>query len=142
MFSKDQLIGILLSVAKPEIHISRNDSLDIGYMVRLRVNIRANLDFLKAVEHALAQQNIRCLVKEQEHKGRPHPILRISGIKELYKTCMLVPSQLPDAKDCWGDFKTCVDIFGEGMHRTLEGLETIISIKGNKNGTYQRKQKN
>ena len=35
MYSKDQLIGILLSLAKTEIHVSKDDSTRIGYRVRL-----------------------------------------------------------------------------------------------------------
>tara|TARA_R100000278_G_scaffold95182_2_gene72659 strand:+ start:3139 stop:3567 length:429 start_codon:yes stop_codon:yes gene_type:complete len=142
MFSKDILIGVLLSLAKPEIHISRNNRAEIGYAVRLRVNVRGQIEFLRAVEHALAQQGIDCLVKEKEHKGRPHPILRISGIKNLYKTTMLLPGNYPDAKGEWNGFKMCVDIFGEGRHRTLEGLELIMAIKGIDNGTNKQGNKN
>ena len=40
MYSKGQLQGILISLAKPEVHVAKAAKLQIGYRVRVRVNIR------------------------------------------------------------------------------------------------------
>ena len=40
MFNKGQLEGVLLSLAKPEIHTSRANDTNLGYRVRVRVNFR------------------------------------------------------------------------------------------------------
>ncbi len=42
MFSKENLEGIFLSLAKTEVSIERVDSSNIGYRVRLRVNLRSD----------------------------------------------------------------------------------------------------
>ena len=49
MFNANQMQGILLSVAKPEIHVARSDSNHIGYRIRVRVNIRGSQKFLEYV---------------------------------------------------------------------------------------------
>ncbi len=64
MFNKSQVEGILLSVAKPEVHISRSQHTNIGYRVRIRVNIRGCEDFLLGVQRTLAQHSIKSKYKE------------------------------------------------------------------------------
>ena len=49
MFSKDMLCGILLSSTKMDLNIVSSDASSIGYRVRLRLNIRADAEFLLAV---------------------------------------------------------------------------------------------
>ena len=124
MFSIEQLQGILLSIAKPEVHISRADNLQIGYRVRVRVNIRGS-----AVNRSLLQQSVTTKYKDKEHKSRPRPILTIGGLQNIWKLCQVVPN-LPDAKKTWVDFKEIVAILDAGEHHTLEGLERILQIKG------------
>ena len=58
MFNKGQLEGILLSLAKPEIHTSRANDTNLGYRVRVRVNFRGNADFLKALSRTFEQKKI------------------------------------------------------------------------------------
>jgi len=130
MFSTNQLQGILLSIAKPEVHISRSDSIQIGYRVRMRINIRGNLDFLLSIQRTFLQKGIECKVKEQEHKSRPRPILTISGKDNINKTIVLVPHHLPDAKGDWFNFRKIAIIVDKGEHHTLEGLDKIFKIKG------------
>lgn len=130
MYSKDMLIGILLGMSKSDIYIEKNDSSQIGYRVRLRVNLRAKRDFLIAVQRSLEQHQIESKFKEIEHKGRPRPILRIGGIKTLFKLMSLVPPELPDANSEWSVFRECVDIVSNGRHLQLEGLERLFELKG------------
>lgn len=130
MFSKDMLIGIILGLSKTDIHIDKNDKSQIGYRVRLRLNIRANADFLLAIQRSLLQHQIDTTYKDSEHKSRPKPILRIGGIKNLFKICELVPENLPDAKDEWVVFRQAVDIVANDRHLQLEGLEELFKLKG------------
>lgn len=130
MFNNDQLTGILISIAKPEIHVSRAANTNIGYRVRIRVNIRGNREFLLGVQRALDKKTIKTSFKDKEHKSRPRPILSIGGIVNLYKLCNLVPDNLPDAKGSWNTFKQIVNIIDNGEHHTLEGLDRILQIKG------------
>ena len=51
MFTKEQLQGILLSLAKTEITVQRQESRDVGFAVRLAVHFRAkNLEFVEALQ--------------------------------------------------------------------------------------------
>ena len=130
MFSKDMLIGIMLGLSKVEIHLDRSDKSQIGYRVRLRVNLRATEVFLKAVERALLQHQITTTYRDKEHSSRLKPILRIGGIKNLYRLCELIPDNLPDAKKEWLVFREAVDIVANDRHLQLEGLERLFELKG------------
>ena len=130
MFSKEQLQGILLSLTKPEIHVSRDSRLSIGYKVRLRLNFRGCDAFLTVLHQTLSFYDVGCLYKKEEHKTRPRPILRISGITNLVKTCALLPEGLPDVKGDWAKFKEILALVDSGSHHTQEGLDRILEIKG------------
>lgn len=130
MYSKDMLIGIVLGMAKTEIYLEKNESSQIGYRVRLRVNLRAKEQFLLGVKRSLEQHQITSKYKDIEHKGRQSPILRIGGIKNLYKLCEFLPTNLPDANDEWYTFRQSVSIVSDGEHLQLEGLERLFVLKG------------
>jgi len=66
----------------------------------------------------------------KEHKARPKPILKIGGIKNLYRICELVPKVLPDAKNEWSVFREVVDLIDDGYHKTAEGLDRMLELKG------------
>ena len=65
MFNKGQLTGILLSIAKPEIHVSRANNTNIGYRVRVRVNFRGSDSFILGLQRTLEQQGITGKYKEK-----------------------------------------------------------------------------
>ena len=129
MYSKGQLQGILISLAKPEVHVAKAAKLQIGYRVRVRVNIRGASDFLLGVQRTLKQHDVASNYKDKEHKSRPRPILTIGGLTNIWKLCKVIPD-LPDAKNTWKDFQEIVEILDNGEHHTLEGLERILQIKG------------
>ncbi len=123
------LIGILLSSGKLDFNIERASDSQIGYRVRIKIIIRAKEEFLRAVERTLLQHEITSSYKEKESKTRPKPILKIGGIKNLYKLTELVPD-LPDAKGEWKTFRELVELISENKHRTSSGLDRILEIKG------------
>lgn len=129
MYSKDMLIGILLSSSKVEFIIERADDSKIGYRIKVSLILRAERDFLLAVRRSLLQHSIQSSFKEMEGVNRKKPILRIGGIKNLYKVTRLVP-ELPDSKDEWGMLRELVDIMSNAGHRTAEGLDRILQLKG------------
>ena len=130
MFNKGQLTGILISIAKPEIHVSRADNTNIGYRVRVRVNFRGSEPFILGLQRTLEQKGITGRYKEKEHKSRPRPILSVGGMVNLWKLCNLVPNDLPDAKNVWINFKEVIEIMDNGEHHTLEGLDRILVLNG------------
>ena len=129
MYSKDMLVGILLSAGKLDFNIERAKDSQIGYRVRVKIIFRAEESFLRAVERTLLQHEITSSYKEKESKTRPKPILKIGGIKNLYKLTELVPD-LPDAKGEWATFRELVELISENKHRTSSGLDRILEIKG------------
>ena len=129
MYSKDMLIGILLSSSKMDFHIERARDSQIGYRIKLKLIFRAEESFLKAVERTLLQHEITSSYKEKESKTRPKPILKVGGIKNLFKITELVPI-LPDAKDEWVTFRELVELISENKHRTSSGLDRIFELKG------------
>ena len=130
MFNNDQLVGILISLAKPEIHVSRANNTNIGYRVRVRVNMRGDMTFLMWVHRTLQQKGIDSKYKPEEHRSRPRPILTVGGLVNIWKLCKLVPDDLPDAKNNWSTLKEVITILDNGEHHTLEGLDKILALKG------------
>ena len=130
MFSRQQLEGILLTLAKPEIHVSRTEDTNIGYRVRLRINFRASEEFLLMLARTFEQKTIKYTYKAEEHKSRPRPILTVGRLADIWKVCQCVPSNLPDTKNVWTDFKQIVSLIDNGAHLTLDGLDRILELKG------------
>jgi len=129
MYSKDMLIGILLGAGKLDFNIERANDAQIGYRVRVKIIFRGDLFFLIGVKRSLEQHQISSNLKDKESKTRPHPILKIGGIKNLYKLTELVPV-LPDAKGEWEVFRELVELISENKHRTSSGLDRIFELKG------------
>jgi|TARA_R110000803_G_scaffold23199_4_gene57117 hypothetical protein len=129
MYSKDMLIGILLSRSKMDFHIEKADDALLGYRVRLNLILRAEEDFLLATQRSLLQHGIQSKYHALEHKARAKPILKIGGIKNLFKITELVP-KLPDAKGEWIVFRQLVELISEGQHRTADGFDKILELKG------------
>tara|TARA_R100001510_G_scaffold38883_1_gene35271 strand:+ start:1233 stop:1628 length:396 start_codon:yes stop_codon:yes gene_type:complete len=129
MYTKENLVGILLSLPKLEINVIPDDSTRIGYRVRLRATFRGGSEMLQAIQRTLLQYDIESRYRDEEHKSRPRPILAVTGKKNLNPLCELVPDNLPDIRNEWGNFKEAVDLFDRNMQHTLTGLERIIELK-------------
>lgn len=129
MYTKENLVGILLSLPKLEINVIPDDSTRIGYRVRLRATFRGGSEMLQAIQRTLLQYDIESRYRDEEHKSRPRPILVVTGKKNLNPLCELVPDNLPDIRNEWGNFKEAVDLFDRNMQHTLTGLERIIELK-------------
>jgi len=129
MYSREMLNGILLSLAKMDFIIERKKESKMGYVVRLGLSIRADEDFLLGVQRSLLQHEITSSYKEKESKTRPRPILKIGGVKNLYKIVQMTPN-LPDAKSEWTVLRELVDLLSNGEHRNANGLERIFELKG------------
>tara|TARA_R110001632_G_C11173799_1_gene399988 strand:- start:148 stop:546 length:399 start_codon:yes stop_codon:yes gene_type:complete len=130
MFSKDMLVGILLSNAKMDFLIERDKNTYMGYRVRLKLKLRAEEPFLLAVQRSLLQHEINSKYSPKESMVRQKPILKIGGIKNLYKISELVPKALPDSKGEWEVFREVIQLIDEGRHKTAHGLERILELKG------------
>jgi hypothetical protein len=130
MYNRDILVGILLSLGRTDVLIERVSNSTIGYRTRIRVVIRGDFEFLRAIERSLAQHDISSRVYEAESAGRPRPILRISGNINLFKLMALIPDYLPDSKGELKMFREVVNIVANKEHLTLDGFNRILEIRG------------
>tara|TARA_R100001015_G_scaffold991_1_gene314 strand:+ start:539 stop:937 length:399 start_codon:yes stop_codon:yes gene_type:complete len=129
MFSRDILTGIFLSIANTEIIVERNNSLQIGYRVKLKISIRGTEEFLSALQRSLLQHEIKSKLFLEESKKRPRPILKIGGIKNIVYVLQNFCKTLPDAKGEMDSFRKATRIVAEGRHLQLEGLEELFKLK-------------
>ena len=130
MFSKDMLVGILLSNAKMDFLIERDKNTYMGYRVRLKLKLRAEEPFLLAVQRSLLQHEVTSKYSPKESMTRQRPVLKIGGIKNLYKISEIVPPSLPDSKREWVVLREVIQLIDEGLHRTADGLDRILELKG------------
>tara|TARA_R110000751_G_scaffold79711_3_gene160684 strand:+ start:11459 stop:11854 length:396 start_codon:yes stop_codon:yes gene_type:complete len=129
MLTREQLQGVLLSLAKTEITVNRNEENIVGYTVRLRVHFRSNIEFLTSIQRTLLQYGVETLLKDRESKVRPRPILYVGKIMYVKMLSDIVPA-LPDHRNQWVGFKRAVDIVCDGGHHSQEGIDEILQIKG------------
>ena len=135
MFSKEVLIGILISKAVYEIQFKRSETSKIGYAVLPSICIRAEEKFLHDIQRSLAQHQIKCQIKPIESKQRPKPVLRMSGIQNTHKVVGMIPAYYSDANSSLSTYKGIILRLVNKEHLTLEGLETIMAMRGILNGT-------
>lgn len=129
MYNKDTLIGIILGLSKLDFNISRDNTRNIGYSVKLSLNFRAKEDCLLAIQRSLLQHQIQSKFKHEEHSSRPKPILKITGNKNLIKVSDLLPD-LPDAKGDLTKLKLVIELIKQKKHIKAEGIEQLFKIKG------------
>jgi len=130
-FNKEQLQGIFLSIGRPELTIYRNERKDVGYEIRIRVNVRAdNEEFLNNVRLGLTDNNIESKLKIRESNIRPKPILWVSGIINIRELCNMMPEDTPSNKSNWSNFCNAANIIYMGRHSKQEGLDELLRLKG------------
>jgi hypothetical protein len=130
MFNLDNVKGILLAIARPELTIYQNEKKNIGYEIRIRVNIRADSPlFLEEIQRELAVNNIECNLKYSESKIRPKPILWISGIRNIVNVCGLLEEEIASKAD-WKMFSKAAHIIYNDEHNTQKGLDELLRLKG------------
>tara|TARA_R100000656_G_scaffold87734_1_gene63733 strand:- start:50 stop:451 length:402 start_codon:yes stop_codon:yes gene_type:complete len=130
MFTKEQLEGIILSLANPEIEIAKDDNHSLGYKIKLRIHFRVcNLEFLELLQESLLTFNINSYLKKVEKQGRPFPMLRISNIDNLVHFFNFVP-KLPTSNNKFDSFLEVLTIVSNRHHLTQKGLNKILKIKG------------
>ena len=130
MLDKNTIIGILISSASMELNIQIDERVPIGYFVRCRLNIREDEKLLKWLQRDLLSFfNVESTLLLSESTQRNKPILRISGVKNMKNLIEQVPTHLQQLNN-WGNFCMCINILYDREHKTLEGLEKLMKIKG------------
>jgi len=129
MYKNDVLRGILLGVARHNLTIYANEKAKLGYSVNFSLNIRGDELFLRAVKRSLLQFGVKSKLKSEESSRRKRPLLKITGIVNLKIISDLLPI-VPNYRNDLNEFKQIVDIINKNKHKTLNGLEMLMKIKG------------
>tara|TARA_R100000008_G_C3552065_1_gene151014 strand:+ start:490 stop:885 length:396 start_codon:yes stop_codon:yes gene_type:complete len=129
MLTKQQLQGVLISLPKLEITPYQDNNANLGYSTRVRLHFRANEDFLIAIQRSLHQHGINSNIKKIESKTRPRPILHISKLDNLSKVVEILPN-LPSHSGQMAKLKKVVNIMKSGEHKTQDGFDKILKLKG------------
>ena len=130
MFTQEQLEGVILASANPEIEISKDEASALGYRVRVRILFRSfSLDFLNIIKQNLDEVNITSRIKEKEKSNRPNPILIVSKIEDILEFVKLLPD-LPDSSNKFDSFLTILSLISNKHHLTQKGLDKILKIQG------------
>ena len=130
MFNLDMVKGVLLAIGRPELTIYRNEKKNIGYEIRIRVNVRADSErFLEQINRVLLENDIRSKVKYSESKIRPKPILWVSGIRNIVALASLLEAYSSSKAD-WRMFNEAANIILNDGHNTQEGLDRLLQLKG------------
>jgi|TARA_A100001201_G_C4058601_1_gene191973 hypothetical protein len=125
MYSKEMLQGILLSLGRHNLVIYVNENAKLGYSVKFYLDIRGEEEFLESIQRTLLQYSVLSSIVSSGNR----PTLRITGIKNLVIISALLPD-LPSYRNDVQEFKDIVAIFVVKRHKTLEGLEELMKIKG------------
>ena len=130
MFSKDMLVGILLSCAKVQFKIIRTDELKIGYKPIVGLSIRGKAKFLHGVQRSLLHWGVYSSYHNKESSSRPKPIMYISGIRNLEKVINNIPDNLESRQGEWTTVDTVVKMLVNKEHLTQKGLDKLLELKG------------
>ena len=130
MFSKDMLVGILLSCAKVQFKIIRTDELKIGYKPIVGLSIRGTAKFLNGVQRSLLHWGVYSSYHDKESSSRPKPILYISGITNLKRVIENIPDYLESRQGEWTTVDTVVKMLVNKEHLTQKGLDKLLELKG------------
>ena len=140
MLTREQLQGVLISIAKPQFLITRDERYSTGYCVRLSVKITTNVDLCNAISRSLLHIQIKSKVKNDRtwqdgkvsvlvNKIHSRGFLIVNGNDNLYKLLELIPKTLPANAD-WLRFSQALESVKDGKHQTQEGLDKLFEIKG------------
>ena len=95
----------------------------------MRICIRGEADFLLGIQRSLLQHEIESNYKEVEHRGRPRPILIISGLDTLTKVLNIITLNVPTNGD-WDTFTKSLFLMKSKKHLKADGLDNILRMKG------------
>ena len=132
MYTREQLQGILLTVARPEVTIYRSDRSKTGYTIRVRVMFRANRNFLIALQRRFEQANIKSILRDSEGVNRDAPVL-IVGKKESVNNLREIMPELPCSHSNWDKFDLVMRYINDELHLEQEHMDELIELVNNVN---------
>ncbi len=138
MFSSEMLTGIILASGKLFVSIKVDEKMRVGYSTKMGMDIRMDsYAFLETVKRSFQALKIETTLKKKEGKNRPRPILKIRGAERLNTIramIMLNDPLLLNHDNSLEMFFKMLDIILDKKHRTLQGIEQILILKGELDG--------
>jgi len=134
MFSRETLAGILLAKGQFFCNVQIDEKMRIGYSVKLGIDIRMDsYEFLSGMQRAFQTYGVESKLKERESATRKRPILKIRGVSNIEKVSDIIYGLTLNWRnhdDTLDSFITILGLVLMKKHRTMEGLELILEIKG------------
>ena len=131
MYTKEQLEGILLTIARPEVTIYNCSRSKTGHTIRLRIMFRANRKFLINLQRKFEQLEVESVLRETEGQNRQAPVLIVGKKKSLEIVRSLLPNNLPCSHANWERFDTLSYAISNKEHLEDEGMKRLIEMIDN-----------
>ena len=130
MFENRIVLGILVGSAKFVCRVQQRDEMYIGYSVKMAIELRAKeIRYLEGVQRSLLHMGVESFIRAKESKNRPRPILTIRG-KGIETILEKLPPYYTNPDNSLKSFRQILNIVKLNKHKTDEGLEEILMIKG------------
>jgi len=127
MFSKEQLEGVLLTTARPEVTAYRSQS-KTGWTIRTRIMFRAKRDFLIALQRKFEQLEIGSILREIEGVNRKAPVLIVGKQESITTLRGLMSKHIPCSHSNWELFDIILDKIETKEHLEEDGMKGLIEL--------------
>jgi hypothetical protein len=133
MFSNEQLEGVLLTIARPEVTIYRSSKSKTGWTIRARIMFRANDKFLIALQRKFEQVEINSIYRKKEGVNRDAPVLIVGKKDSLTILRGLMPKSIPCSHSKWEKFDAVLQALNGKTHLEKEGMSLLLEMIENEN---------
>jgi hypothetical protein len=143
MFSREVLAGIVLSKGQFFCNVQVDEKMRIGYSVKLGLDIRMDsYDFLVGIQRAFRTYGVESKLRKEESTTRKRPILKVRGVANIDNVSKIIYGHTLKWRNHDDTLESFIKILGLVLmkkHRTMEGLELILELKGALNGINESK---
>jgi hypothetical protein len=124
------VLGICSVIAKPTVSVIKAERYSLGYRVKLSIAFRSNGGRLQALHRCFLQNNINSKYKISESKNRQRPILIISKLEDIDRFMKTYDMSSVSYDNNWDVFSEVKKLIEDGKHKTMDGLDEILELKG------------
>tara|TARA_R100000742_G_C4257400_1_gene75264 strand:- start:571 stop:972 length:402 start_codon:yes stop_codon:yes gene_type:complete len=130
MLDRNVVLGICSVIAKPTVSVIKAERYSLGYRVKLSIAFRSNGGRLQALHRCFLQNNINSKYKTSESKNRQRPILIISKLEDIDRFMKVYDMSSVSYDNNWDVFSEVKKLIEDGKHKTMDGLDEILELKG------------
>ena len=128
MYTKEQLEGILITIARPEVTIYRSERSKSGYTVRVRIMFRAKRTFLIALQRRFEQANVQSILRDSEGVNRDKPVLIVGQKGSIDIVRNLMPKNIPCSHSDWTKFDVVTEYLNDKLHLEDNGMNRLLEL--------------